>query len=138
MGYNPRLWGNEGWYFIHFVALNYPMNPTQDDKEKYTLFFESLKRTLPCEGCAFNWSQKIEKYPPKLENRKALFEWTVDMHNFVNKEHGKRQLNYDEALKKINEKKENEIIKDSFIKSTILFIGLLGFSSLLLKNKFGK
>ena len=74
MGYNPKLWGNEGWYFIHFVALNYPIKPTKEDKEKYTLFFESLKRTLPCEGCAFNWAQKIEKYPPKLDNRKSLFE----------------------------------------------------------------
>jgi hypothetical protein len=29
MGISPKVWGKEGWHFIHYVALNYPDKPTQ-------------------------------------------------------------------------------------------------------------
>ena len=115
MGYNPKIWGNEGWHFIHMTALNYPENPTQEDKKNYMQFLQSLRHTLPCEGCMQNWGEKLDKHPPNLNSRKEFFEWTVDMHNEVNSTNGKRQLSYDEALKKINQKKKIENLKDSFL-----------------------
>jgi len=114
MGYNPKVWGPEAWRFIHFVALNYPIKPTQEDKKRYNNFFHSLQHTLPCEGCAYNYSEKIKKHPPRLESRKSLFEWTVDIHNQVNESNGKKQFSYDQALEKINDERENKKIKESF------------------------
>ena len=43
MGYNPKLWGSEGWYFIHYVALNYPVNPTEKDKLKTSQIIKDTK-----------------------------------------------------------------------------------------------
>jgi hypothetical protein len=120
MGISPKLWGNEGWHFIHMTALNYPEKPTEQDKKNYTQFLESLVYTLPCEGCSFNWLKKLRETPPNLNSRKEFFEWTVDRHNEVNKSNGKREISYDEALKKINTKKSVESLKDSFIIATIL------------------
>jgi len=122
MGYSPKIWGPEAWHFIHFVALNYPVNPTETDKKRYSSFFYSLQHTLPCEGCAYNFGEKIKKSPPRLENRKSLFEWTVDMHNEVNESHGKPIISYDDALKKIDDKREFKQLKESF---TITSFGLL-------------
>lgn len=129
MGYSPKLWGSEGWHFIHFVALNYPNNPTEEDKTNYLNFLKSLEFTLPCEGCAYNFAQKLKKSPPNLNSRNELFEWTVDVHNQVNKENGKKILSYEEAYKKTIQKKNIDILKDSALFSTlsISFLLLLSY-----------
>jgi len=128
MGYNPKLWGSEGWYFIHYVALNYPLNPTEKDKKSYFQFFASLEHTLPCEGCAFNFGEKMKKYPPKLENRESLFNWTVDMHNSVNKENGKPEISYEKAFEEISKRKDNQNLKESLaIGSFVSFLFVFTF-----------
>lgn len=125
MGYSPKIWGPEAWHFIHFVALNYPINPTIEDKRRYNKFFQSLQHTLPCEGCAFNYSQKLKKNPPRLENRESLFQWTVDIHNEVNIATGKPKITYDEALKRIDKKRDIQNLKDSFIITSGGFLFIL-------------
>jgi len=115
MGFSPKQWGNEGWHLIHYVTLNYPSSPTEEDKKRYIGFLESLQYVLPCEGCSYNWGLKVKEHPPKLDNRKEFFEWSVDMHNEVNKSHGKKELTYEEALKQIANKKKKELIKDSIL-----------------------
>jgi hypothetical protein len=127
MGYSPKIWGKEGWHLIHFVALNYPEKPTEEDKKNYKTFYEMLQHTLPCEGCSYNWGLKMKEHPPKLDNREELVHWTIDMHNFVNKGHGKKELEYEKAIKLVFAKRYREIIKDSAILSvglisTILFL----------------
>lgn len=125
MGYNPKLWGPEGWHFIHYVALNYPERPTQKDKNNYLKFLNSLTETLPCPGCAYNFAEKLKNHPPPLDNRIKFFEWTVDMHNQVNVSNGKPKITYEKALKDLSKKRDNQIIKESFIISASIYILLL-------------
>ena len=33
--YHPKLWGNNGWNFLHHVALGYSNKPTEENKEHY-------------------------------------------------------------------------------------------------------
>jgi hypothetical protein len=102
MGLSPSLWGRQAWHFIHIVSLNYPNKPTDEDKDNYLAFFKSLRHILPCPICAKHFEENMEKLPIRLENTKDLFEWTVDIHNEVNKSNGKIELSYEEALKEIN------------------------------------
>lgn len=102
MGLSPSLWGKQAWHFIHIVALSYPNNPSDADKENYSAFFNSLKHTLPCPICAKHFEENMVKLPIRLESTKDLFEWSVDVHNEVNKSNGKKVLSYEEALKEIN------------------------------------
>jgi FAD-linked sulfhydryl oxidase len=102
MGYSPLLWGRQAWHFIHFVALSYPDTPNDLDKRNYLRFFKSLHKTLPCPTCAEHFKENMKKIPIRLENRKSLFEWTVDIHNEVNKENKKRILSYEQAIEEIN------------------------------------
>ena len=106
MGLSPLVWGREAWHFIHAVAITYPVNPTQEDVREYHQFFESLGRVLPCEICASHFKEKIKDNPPKLGSRRELFQWSVDIHNTVNKEHGKRVYTYEEAFKEVNDNME--------------------------------
>ena len=98
MGLSTEIWGREGWKFIHSVALSYPYKPTEKDKENYLAFFKSLENVLPCSICAENFRKKMEKTPPKLESKIALFNWTVDIHNEVNRQNGKKELTHNEAF----------------------------------------
>ena len=48
---NTEVWGSCGWLFLHSVALNYPVNPTYNDKVYMKTFFEMVGKVLPCNSC---------------------------------------------------------------------------------------
>jgi hypothetical protein len=108
MGLSPLLWGREAWHFIHLVALTYPDKPTQEDVKEYHQFFESLGSVLPCEFCAHHYREKIKVNPPKLGSQMELFQWTVDIHNSVNKDNKKKIFTYEQAFNEINKKLEGK------------------------------
>lgn len=98
----PKVWGKYLWTSIHFIALGYPDNPTPDDKQNYKHFYTNLWKVIPCFKCAQNYQRHLDELPidGSLSNNMSLFKWTVDMHNIVNKELGKRVWTLDEALEK--------------------------------------
>jgi hypothetical protein len=105
MGISPEFWGKHGWHFIHSIALAYPDEPTEEQINKYMAFFNSLHEVLPCPICGYHFKENMAVVPIRLSNKTELFNWTVDMHNEVNKQNGKKVLTYEEAL--------NEILKNS-------------------------
>ncbi len=98
MGLHPQIWGPSAWHFIHAVAMTYPKDASEAKKRAYQEFFSALPIILPCEICGSHLFEKIEKNPPPYTNSKEMFQWTVDLHNSVNKENGKPELTFDEAL----------------------------------------
>jgi hypothetical protein len=40
--FNPNIWGSKGWFFLDTIILSYPSNPTNDDKNKFKIFFSLL------------------------------------------------------------------------------------------------
>lgn len=98
----PDIWGKYLWISIHFIAMEYPHNPTVEDKNNYRLFFEQIRHVIPCVTCANNYADHLTKYPLSdqvLKNRLNLFRWTVDMHNEVNKITHADIISYDDATK---------------------------------------
>jgi len=115
MGLSAKIWGKDGWRFIHYVAITY----VPYKKEEYLKFFNNLPEILPCPICGSHFKENMEKHPPKMGNAKELFNWTVDMHNFVNQMNGKKTISYDEAYKELF--KEKNLIKFSdFTKGLLL------------------
>ena len=115
----PDIWGKYLWVSIHFIAMEYPHNPTIDEKNNYRTFFENLEHVLPCAVCSENYSKHLIKFPLNdnvLQNRMNLFKWTVDIHNEVNKLTGKSILSYDHAIKLYTEffVNKNDTIKQLF------------------------
>lgn len=132
MGYNPSTWGRQAWHFIHMVALSYPPEEmlTEEIKEKYYKFFESLGHTLPCPYCSQHFREKFKKNPPPLNNREELFKWTVDMHNAVNRDNGKKELSYEEAKKQIqkntkNKTKVSKVYSDYMVTGVAVSVSLI-------------
>ena len=101
MNLGPNIWGPHGWKFLHMVAIGYPNEPSEDQKKRYKSFFESIQYILPCPICSNNYKKHLKELPltdEVLKNRQNLSHWTIDVHNIVNKEKGKKVWNYDDAL----------------------------------------
>ena len=103
----PDVWGPHGWKFIHYVTLGYPNNPSQEDKQKYFNFFNSLKNVIPCSICGNNFIEHLNINPLNdkvLSNKRKLIEWGIKMHNLTNLENKKKTFSLEEGF--------NEIIKN--------------------------
>ena len=109
---NPEIWGPEAWFFLHSITFNYPGDPTTEEKEGVKKFFESLEYALPCGACKHNYKIHLKNNPltdDKLTNTETLSRWLVDIHNEVNKIHGKKIYTYDEAY---------QLLKNRYTKKT--------------------
>jgi FAD-linked sulfhydryl oxidase len=126
---NPKFWGSHGWIFLHVVTMNYPKEPTNEDKSLYRNFFSSLKRVLPCEKCAHHYEQHIIDDPiePALDSRDSLVRWLIKIHNKVNEDLGKPQYTYEQVIeeykyKLMNMDRDETLIYKVIIGALLLFI----------------
>ena len=88
---SPAIWGPPLWREFHTKALN---SPTQETRQELIHFYERL----PCLMCSLHFQTLIGQYPVPSDPR-GLFEWSVFIHNQVNKELKKPQLSLCEARK---------------------------------------
>jgi len=84
---DPVVWGDGFWKSIHYASVDYAVA----DKEGFRAFFASLKVTLPCENCREHYTEfwNTHSIEPYLEQDEKLREWTLLLHNTVNKRLGK-------------------------------------------------
>jgi hypothetical protein len=102
----PDFWGPPAWKFIHIVALAYPVNPSQQEKNNYKQFYTIIGDIIPCHFCRDHYKEHITKNPitdEVLSNRKNLLHWTIDIHNEVNKITGKNVYDYETAVQLIQQ-----------------------------------
>lgn len=89
-GLLPRIWGPPTWKALHCITFDYPINPTNDDKNHYNTFFKTIGYVLPCKTCRESYTQFIENGDTKLtddvfKDRKSLTYWLYLIHESVNK-----------------------------------------------------
>ena len=97
---DKNSWGEYIWHTIHFVSLGYPRNPSNIDKKNYKIFYENLKNVIPCDECSKHLEETLKKIEINnfLSSREKLFEWTVLLHNEVNKLLKRKQWSVDSAF----------------------------------------
>jgi hypothetical protein len=100
MNFPPEVWGPFFWHTIHIVALGYSNNPTYSDKKAAKDFFESLQHLIPCSICKSHYVQHFKNNPitPSLDSRADLIQWTINIHNEVNKMLNKPTWTRDEVI----------------------------------------
>lgn len=79
-------WGKHAWEFSHYVSFNYPIEPTQNDKEYCRTYFENLKNILPCSICRNSFVFFYDNFPidEYLNDRHGVVYWLYTIHNMVN------------------------------------------------------
>lgn len=92
-------WYHCTWSTIHHLALGYPEFPSAEDRSHYRAFFYALGPVLPCKKCSINYQRHLIELPiePYLTNTNSLFEWTVKLHNIVNRENRKPEWTVEQA-----------------------------------------
>jgi len=115
----PEIWGPSGWTFLHTITLNYPDNPTEEEKMNHKDFFNNIKNVIPCPKCREHYKENLQKYPldDVLESKEKLVKWLIDIHNEVNKSNNKKIYSYDEVIQKYD-----KMYKGSNNINTILII----------------
>ena len=110
---DPKIWGPHYWFFIHTVAMTYPIRPNAVTKKKYYEFIQNLPLFIPVESISGEFSKLIDKYPvaPYLDNRESLIRWTHFIHNKINKKLEKPQISLSEFYIKYYEEYKSQNVK---------------------------
>ena len=122
---NPKMWGKNGWKFMHWITLGYSDTPTNNEKTDMRNFFNSIGNVLPCLSCRQNFLKHIKKYPlgqRELSSRSTLVEWLMNIHNEVNIITGKKLYTLDMLY---NEYMNQSLIPSSWLFYLIIFIIIL-------------
>jgi hypothetical protein len=115
----PTIWGKYMWMSIHLIALGYPNNPTQEVKNAYYSYFNELHKVIPCVACSNNYVRHIAEMPlteQVLSSRNNLFDWTINLHNVVNKMLGKEVISKEHAYTIFTSQitKQNDAMTNAF------------------------
>ena len=92
-GMLTSVWGPSLWHYLHIMSFNYPVNPTQEQKEKHREFILNLQYTLPCRYCRENLKKNLKQLPLNcnaLKNRENFSKWVYKLHELINKMLGKK------------------------------------------------
>ena len=103
---DPNAWGKHGWKFIHYVALGYPDQPTDIDKQHYKNFITNIQNVLPCKMCREHFVKHLENMPVNslvLKDRDSILNWTIELHNKVNEVSNKPPVPLEVAKKFIKD-----------------------------------
>ncbi len=100
-GMMTSVWGPSLWHSMHIISFNYPVEPTNKDKENYMRFYKSIGDVLPCRYCRENFIKNLKKVPLTIEtmkSRDSLSKWVYELHEEINKMLGKNSgLTFDDV-----------------------------------------
>jgi hypothetical protein len=83
------IWGPLGWMTLHSVAINYPDNPSDIEKQICSRFLDMFSESITCHICKTHFLRIVQTYkvthPEFLNSKHDFFLFTVRAHNTVNK-----------------------------------------------------
>lgn len=95
--HNIHKEGPGEWSSLH---RNAAYAKTKEDVSHVLWAIQILKEHFFCLDCRAHFTENFEKFPPPIHNNNdALFNWTVEMHNKVNRRNGKPEVSPMEAIK---------------------------------------
>jgi len=84
-----NVWGPMAWMTLHSISLNYPENPTKEDKAILVRFMELFTETISCPSCKNHFQILYQSYiannPNWASSRYNFAIFVMRAHNTVNK-----------------------------------------------------
>ena len=92
------------WRSLHTIAINYPVNPTDDQIKEADLFVTTLYKFVKCSRCARHTADYIDNnYNIEIcKSQESFFKFFWEFHNSVNNRLNKKIISYEDALKLYN------------------------------------
>ena len=137
-GLDPTIWGPHFWFFLHTIAMTYPIRPNDVTRKKYYEFIMNLPIFIPVEAMGSDFSKLLDEYPVTayLDSRDAFIRWIHFIHNKINEKLEKPKISMNDFyIKYYEEYKPKEIkMKDYYRwrEKIIYTMVLLGASGLIL------
>uniref|UniRef100_A0A6C0BNG1 thiol oxidase n=1 Tax=viral metagenome TaxID=1070528 RepID=A0A6C0BNG1_9ZZZZ len=85
-GFSTLVWGPALWTVLHCISFNYPVHPTEEDKNHYFVFMLSLGDVLPCGVCRRNYMRnllQLEFSRDKLKDRETFGQFIYQLHRHI-------------------------------------------------------
>jgi len=88
MALDAKVWGPHYWFFLHTIAISYPLRPNAVTKKKYYEFIQNIPLFIPIESIATNFTKLLDEYPitPYLDTRDSFIRWIHFIHNKINQQ----------------------------------------------------
>lgn len=127
---DPKIWGPHYWFFLHTVAMTYPLHPNAVTKKKYYEFIQNIPLFIPVEQISKEFERLIDKYPitPYLDNRDSFVRWMHFIHNKINEKLEKPQISLNDFFVEYYnayKSKDEKLIEFYNLKSKIIYGGIL-------------
>ena len=98
--YDKNVWGPDLWNILHVFSYNYPDIPSHIEKIHAKNFLTSLGFLIPCSECKEHYTMNLHRNPPEIKSRETFINWVLNLHNKVNKRHGKEMWSRNKLDKK--------------------------------------
>ena len=100
MALSASIWGPHYWFVLFTIALNYPLTPNKVTKKKYYDFIQNVPLFIPDEKMGNQFSNLLDKYPVSsyLDSRETFVKWVHFIHNRVNEDLNKQEVDYYKSL----------------------------------------
>jgi len=127
---DPKIWGPHYWFFLHTIAMSYPIHPNAVTKKKYYDFVQNIPLFIPVESMAGEFSKLLDQYPvqPYLDNKESFIRWMWFIHNKINKKLEKPQISLNDFFTKYYDEYKSydeKLIEYNKIKGKIIYFGII-------------
>ena len=112
-GLDPTIWGPHFWFFLHTIAMTYPIRPNEVTRKKYYEFIMNLPIFIPIESMGSDFSKLLDEYPVTayLDSRDSFIRWMHFIHNKINEKLEKPKISMNEFYIKYYEEYKPKDIK---------------------------
>ena len=86
-GMVTSTWGPAKWHTLHMESFNYPVHPTDAQKQQYRTNLINMQHVLPCGKCRVNLDKNFSRLPPDMchfKTRDTYSRYIYNLHELVN------------------------------------------------------
>jgi hypothetical protein len=105
MKLDSKVWGPHYWFFLHTIAITYPLHPNTMTKKKYYEFIHNIPLFIPIDSMSTYFSKLLDEYPvtPYLDTRDSFIRWMHFIHNKINERLEKPKISLEDFYKEYYE-----------------------------------
>ena len=93
-------WSAQFWVTLRsFLILKYPVNPSEEERQRVLLTLSHFADMLPCPECQRHFKEHAQRAYSHTVSRAALFAWSVTLQNMLNAKNKRPMVTLESAAR---------------------------------------